>query len=60
MPAGRFGQEEQRTYGRNNVMRDCHAEYNGRWGAAPMVQPQDIDDSNSWLSNDAGEIRPGR
>lgn len=58
--AGEFGQEEDRTYGKNNVMRNCHAEYSARWGAAPMVAPQDIDDSNTWLRNTDGEVRPYR
>lgn len=57
VPAGQYGQEEERTYGKNNVMRHCHAEYNGLWGAAPMVLPQDIDDSNTYLSNGQGELR---
>ena len=55
--AGQFGQEEDRIYGKDNIMRNCHSESNVRWGVAPMVLPQDIDDSNSYLGNLDGAIR---
>jgi hypothetical protein len=54
---GRFGQTEDRTYGRENVMRNCRAIGNALWGAAPMVQPQDIDASNVFERNGPGAVR---
>ena len=55
---GKYGQPESRTYGKDNVMRNCRAENNALWGAAPMVKPQDIDASNTFASNGRGAIRP--
>jgi parallel beta-helix repeat protein len=55
--AGQHGQKEARTYGVNNVMRNCRAEKNALWGAAPMVQPQDIDASNQFAENGKGAVR---
>ena len=54
---GQYGQPEDRTYGRNNVMRNCRATGNSLWGAAPMVQPQDIDASNEFEGNGRGGVR---
>lgn len=54
---GQFGQPEERTYGRENVMRNCRAAGNALWGAAPMVQPQDIDGSNVFEGNGKGDVR---
>jgi hypothetical protein len=55
--ADQHGQKETRTYGANNVMRGCRAEKNALWGAAPMVQPQDIDASNQFVDNGKGAVR---
>jgi hypothetical protein len=55
--AGQHGQKEPRTYGKDNIMRRCRSEKNAKWGAAPMVQPQDIDDSNQFAGNGSGAIR---
>lgn len=55
---GKFGQTADRTYGANNVMRDCRAGDNALWGAAPMVKPQDIDASNVFESNGQGDVKP--
>jgi hypothetical protein len=54
---GQYGQAADRDYGANNVMRGCRAEKNAQWGAAPMVQPQDIDASNVFAGNGRGEVR---
>jgi len=54
---GNYGQAADRVYGANNVMRDCRAERNAAWGAAPMVQPQDIDASNRFSENGKGDVR---
>ncbi len=58
VPAGKYGQTETRTYGKDNVMRHCDAEGNALWGAAPMVQPQDIDHTNTFQDNGRGDVRP--
>ena len=58
VPQGKHGQEATRTYGANNVMRDCRAERNNKWGVAAMVRPQDIDGSNTFSGNGAGDLRP--
>ena len=55
---GKHGQEATRTYGANNVMRDCRAERNAKWGVAAMVRPQDIDASNAFSGNGSGDVRP--
>lgn len=55
--AGQHGQKAARTYGANNVMRNCRAEKNALWGAAPMVEPQDIDASNQFTENGKGAVR---
>ena len=55
VPAGKFGQTEHRVYGMNNVMRDCVAENNARYGVAEMVRPQDIDASNRFKDNSQGD-----
>jgi len=54
---GQFGQVEARTYGRDNVMRNCRATGNALWGAAQMVAPQDIDASNAFEGNGRGAVR---
>ena len=54
---GQYGQTADRTYGMNNVMRNCRAENNALYGVAPMVQPQDIDESNTFPGNGKGPIR---
>jgi hypothetical protein len=54
---GQHGQPADRVYGANNVMRGCRAEKNAAWGAAPMVQPQDIDASNVFAGNGKGAVR---
>ncbi len=54
---GEFGQAEEQTYGRENVMRNCRATGNASWGAAPMVQPQEIDGSNVFEGNGRGDVR---
>lgn len=54
---GKYGQAVDRVYGANNVMRECRAEKNALWGAAPMVQPQDIDASNIFAGNGKGDVR---
>jgi hypothetical protein len=54
---GKYGQAADRVYGANNVMRNCRAEKNALWGAAPMVQPQDIDGSNAFAGNGKGAVR---
>ena len=55
VPAGEFGQDEARLYGKDNVMRDCLAEKNAIYGVAEMVRPQDIDASNRFAGNGRGE-----
>jgi len=54
---GKHGQASDRTYGAGNVMRNCRAEGNAKWGAAPMVRPQDIDDSNVFEGNGSGAVK---
>jgi hypothetical protein len=54
---GKYGQAVDRLYGMHNIMRDCRAEKNAQWGAAPMVSPQDIDGSNKFANNGKGDVR---
>ena len=55
---GEHGQPVERVYGKNNVLRNCRAENNARWGVAAMVTPQDIDASNRFENNGRGARRP--
>jgi hypothetical protein len=55
VPAGKYGQQVARLYGKDNVLRDCLAEKNALYGVAEMVRPQDVDASNRFVANGRGE-----
>jgi len=57
VPQGKYGQPANRTYGMENILRQCRAEGNALYGAALMVLPQDLDDSNTFVGNGRGPIK---
>jgi hypothetical protein len=57
VPQGKFGQPADRTYGSNNVMRKCCAENNALFGAALMILPQDVDETNTFINNRRGPLK---
>ena len=57
VPQGKYGQPADRTYGMDNVLRQCRAEGNALYGAALMVLPQDVDDTNTFVGNGRGPIK---
>lgn len=52
-----YGQPQDRTYGMNNILRRCRAEGNAYYGAALMVLPQDVDDTNQFTNNAKGPLK---
>ena len=57
VPAGKYGQAADRIYGKGNVLRRCRAEGNALYGAALMVLPQDVDESNTFSNNGKGPLK---
>jgi len=57
VPKGKYGQAEDRVYGKDNVMRRCKASGNALYGAAFMVWPQDFEATNELVGNGKGPLK---